>query len=165
MTIEHQSTREEEAYGRLLKETEQILSEAAWTLLGEAETAAYRQHLVRSYSYTPQDYVEAMKKMHLAAAELTGRDREHLSELWRAALAAAASLDPDDFETLAGYRVYSGDLHRYYRMVSGMIEDILHKVAAEKVRDLEEKLAEWKAETRQAEPSEREPEDLSDIPF
>lgn len=165
MTIEHQRTPEQNAYGRLLKETEQILSEAAWTLLGEAENAAYGQHLVRSYAYMPEEYVEAMKKMHLAAAELTNRDREHLSELWRAALAAAASIDPDDFETLAGYRVYSGDLHRYYKMVSGMIEDILHKDAAETIRNLEEKLAEWEAETRQAETSEREPEDLSDIPF
>jgi hypothetical protein len=68
-----------------------------------------------------------MEKMRRAAADLTGRDCEILAELVRAAKTAAASINADDYETLAGYRVYRGNLHRYYGMVSGMVEDILQE--------------------------------------
>ena len=71
-----------------------------------------------------------------------------------AALAAATSIDADDYETLAGHKVYSGNLHWFYRMQSGMVEETL----SEKTR------VKMEAE-RQKALAEREPEDLSDIPF
>ena len=111
MTTEYRSTREEEAYGRLLEETEGSLSGAARTVLGEAQSAAYKAYMVRSYCFQwHMEYDEAMDRMRLAAAELTDRDRELLAWLRHAALAAAASIDPDD-ETPAGHRVYLGALH------------------------------------------------------
>jgi hypothetical protein len=106
--------------------------------------------MVRSYCFGPEEYEEAMEKMRLATTALTDRECELLAKLWRAALAAAASIDADDFETLAGYRVYEGNLHWYYRMASGMLEEILE----------EKKLAELRKESAQ-----REPVDPSDLPF
>jgi alkylhydroperoxidase family enzyme len=144
MTPEHRATPEEKAYGRVLDETWEMSSEAARTIIGEAQSAAYAANMVRSYCFQPEEYDEAMEKMRLAAAKLSDRERELLAKLWRAALAAAASIDSEDFETLAGYRVYSGDLHWYYRMLSGMVEKILE----------EKRLAEL-----QKEHAEREPED------
>ena len=125
MTTDHQTTREEKAYGRLLEEKEDVLSEAARTLLSEAQLAAYAEYMVHNYGFQPEEYDEAMEKMRLAAAKLTEREHQLLAKIWRAALAAAASVDADDFESLAGYKVYSGDLHCYYRMVSAMIERTL----------------------------------------
>jgi hypothetical protein len=148
MTTEHQTTREEEAYWRLLEEME--LSKAARTVLEEAQSAAYRANMVRSYCFQPEEYEEAMEKMRLAATKLSDRECERLAKLWRAALAAAASIDADDFETPAGRRVYSGDLHYYYRMVSGMVEQILQ----------EKRYAGYRKEI-----AEREPVDLPDAPF
>jgi hypothetical protein len=125
LTTEHQTTREEKAYKRKIEENEDMLSEAVRTILSEAEMEAYKFNLCRNYAYQPEEYDEAMEKMRLAAVELTDDECRLLSQLWHAALAAAASIDADDFESLAGYRVYSGNLHRYYRMVSGMIDKIL----------------------------------------
>ncbi len=124
MANEHRMTWEEEALGRLLDKKDS-LSEAGRTVLEEARDAAYRAELVESYSYDPREYYEAMEKMRLAAAELTDGDCELFTTLWRAALTAAASIDPYDFETLVGYRVCRVDLYRYYRMVSDMIEEVL----------------------------------------
>ncbi len=149
MATEHQTTQEEKAYGRLLnKET---LSKAARTVLLEAELAASAAHMVHSYCFQwPTEYEEAMDKIRFAAAELTDSDRRLLAKVWRAALAAAASIDADDYETLTGYRVYRGDLHRYYRMLSRMVEEILQ----------EKRLAELRQEILESEPL-----DDSDIPF
>ncbi len=154
MTNEYQPTREQEAYGRLLEEKEQILSEAARTVLVEAENAANGQIIM---GLQPQDYLEHMQKMHLASAELTSRDREILAEICSVALVAAASTDPNDYETPAGYRVYRGDLHTYYKMASGMIEAILNGDAAEEIKSLEEKIAEW-GEPHEEESAEWDPE-------
>jgi len=150
MTTEHQRTWEEEAYRRLLAENEGVLSEAARTVLGEAHSTAYAAHMVRSYCLQPEEYEEAMDRMRLAAAKLTHREHELLAKLWHAALAAAASIDADDFETLVGHKVHRGDLHYHYRMVSGMVERTLQ----------EKKRAELRKESE-----EREPVDLSDLPF
>jgi hypothetical protein len=150
MTTEYQPTLEEEAYGRLLDETWEMFSGAARTVIGEAQSAAYGAHMVRSYCFQPEEYEEAMEKMRLAAAEITDREYKLLAKLWRAALSAATSLDSEDFETLAGYRVYLGDLHWYYRMASSMVE-----------KTLEEK----KAAEFQKEHAESEPEDIWEIPF
>jgi hypothetical protein len=127
-----------------------MLSEPARTLLREAHRASDALYMVHSYCGWPEDYEEAMEKMRLAAVGLTDGEHKLLATFWRAALAAAASIDSEDFETLAGYGVYSGNLHRYYRMLSGMVEKILE----------EKRLAEL-----QKEHAQREPEDISDIPF
>ena len=151
MKNEHRTTREEEAYGRILDVQYETLSEAARTVLSEAEAEAYKANMVSNYSYQGDiEYNEALEKMRLAAVELTEDECRLLSKLWHAALAAAASVDADDFESFAGYRVYSGDLHRYYRMASGMIEKILQE---KKDADLRKELA------------QRQPIDYTDIPF
>jgi hypothetical protein len=151
MATEYQATPEEEAYGRLLEEKWELLSEAARTMANEARLAAYATYMVHGYcGFQQEEYEEAMEKMRVAAAELSGHECELLAKLWRAALAAAASIDSEDFETLAGYRVYSGDLHWYYRMLSGIVEKILE----------EKRLAEL-----QKEHAECELEGISDIPF
>jgi hypothetical protein len=135
MTTEHQTTREEKAYGRLLEEMEDMLSEAARTILSEAQSAAYALCMVYHYAFQFEEYDEAIEKMRLAAAKLTDSEHQLLAKIWRGALAAAASVDADDYETLAGYRAYSGDLHRYYRMVSGMIEDTLQAKKARRASE------------------------------
>ena len=150
MTTEHQITREQEAYGRLLEDMWEELSEPTRTVIGEAQSAAYAANMVRSYCFQAVEYKEAMEKMRRAAAGLTDREHKLVAKIWRAALAAAASIDSEDFETLAGYCVYSGNLHWYYRMISGMVEKILE----------ERRIAELDMEI-----VERKPEDHSDIPF
>ena len=150
MTTKHRTTREEEAFGQLLEETEGTHSEAVRTIISEAETAAYARYMVPSYGFVPEEYDEAMQKMRSAATKLTDREHHLLAKVWRRALAAAASIDAEDFESLAGYGVYSGDLHRYYRTVSGMIERTLQ----------EKQLEELSKET-----AGREPVDHSDLPF
>ncbi len=126
MTTGHRETPKEEAFWRLFEETEGVLSEAARTLLQTARGAAYRANMVHNVSFQPQAYEEAEQKMRAAAAGLTQLDRELLGRLWRAALAAAASIDPGEGgETLGGYDPRRGRLHWYYREASGMIEDIL----------------------------------------
>ncbi len=149
MNTEHQTTREEEAYCRLLEEAKSELSEAAGIVIRKAQLAAYATNMVRSYCFQPEEYDEAMENMRLAATQLTGRESELLATLWRAALAAAASIDPED-TTLVGHKVDRGDLHRYYRMLSGMVEKILE----------EKKLAELRKESE-----EQGPVDLPDPPF
>ncbi len=126
-TREYQPTPEEEALGRLLEVNKDALSGAARTILGEAMTAAYAENLVNGYCFQPEEYDEALQKMRLAAAELTVRDRDLLAELVDAGKAAASSIDPDD-ETLAGYKVRRGDVHWYYGMAYGMVEEILQDV-------------------------------------
>jgi hypothetical protein len=150
MTTEHQTTREEKVYRRLLEEEEDILSEAVRTILSEAHLAAYAECMVRNYCFQPEEYDEAVEKMSLAAAKLTDSEHQLLAKIWRAALAAAASVDADDYESLAGYRVYSGDLHYYYRMVSSMVERTLQ---AKKHDEFRKELA------------EQESADDSEVPF
>jgi hypothetical protein len=149
MTPEYQMTPEEEAYGQLLEETWEMLSKPAHTVIEEAQSAAYAAYMVRSYCFQPEEYEEAMEKMRLAAAKLSDRECELLAKVWRAALAAAAAIDPSD-ERLVGYKVDGGNLHWYYRMLSGMVEKILEeKRSAELLKEI----------------AEQEPEDLSDVPF
>ena len=149
MTTEDHMTPEEEAYSRLIEEKGEVFSIAAQTVLSEAQWVAYALHLVSNYAFQPQEYEEAMQKMRLAANELTNHDGELLVKLWRAALAAGASIDPDD-RTPIGWRVCKGDLHPYYRMLSSMIEDTLQE---KEIAELREKTAKMK------------PEELWDVPF
>ena len=148
MTLEHQVTPEEVVYGNLLQETWEMLSEAAHTVIKEAQSAAYADNLVRSYCFQPEEYDEAMEKMRVAAVELSDRECELLAKIWRAALAAAASIDPSD-ERLVGYKVDGGDLHWYYRMLSSMVEKILQE---KRCAELQKKIA------------EQEPDNIWDIP-
>ena len=55
-----------------------------------------------------------------------------------------------DFESLAAFRAYSGNLHLYYRMISSMIEETLQQKKFEEVRN---------------EIAEREPIDDPEFPF
>lgn len=148
MTNEYRETPEEKSYGRLLNESEEVLSEAGRTVLDRARATAYAQHLVRSYCLQLEEYEVAMTEMRIAATELTDRDSELLARLWRAALGAGAAVDPYDV-TPPWPRVTCADVHHYYRMVSGMVE-----------RTLLEKTVE---ERRRA--AEHEPEDFYDVPF
>ncbi len=127
MTIEDRTTREEEAYGRLLKAKKEILSEAGRVVFEEAMVAAYAANLIRTYSFQPEECEEAMEKMRLAAAGLTGRDRELLAELVRTARAAAASIDPRDIAPVPYYKATQGDFHWYYKMLAGMVEEVLQE--------------------------------------
>jgi hypothetical protein len=151
MTNEHRTTPEEEAYRRLLNEKWKTFSEAARTVVSEARSAAYGACMIYNYGFQwPQEHDEAMERMSIAAANLADHEHQLLAKIWRAALAAAASVDADDFESIAGIRVYAGDLHSYYRMVSGMIERTLQKKKIEEAR---------------RELAEREPIDYTDLPF
>lgn len=145
MTTEHQATQEEKAYWRLLDEIWEKLSEQARAVFREAQSAAYATHLVHNYCFQWHiEYDEAMDKMRLAAVELTDHEHKLLAKLWRAALVAAAAVDSEDFETLAGYRVYRGDLHQYYRMTSGMIERTLQeRRLAEHQKEFDHRDQEW----------------------
>src|SRR5688572_20310829 len=123
MTDEHKETWQETAFWLRLKDRENMLSEAARSVLEEAKGTAFAAFMWRNYCFQwPMEYAEAMEKMRQAATDLTERDRELLTELWRLALGAAASIDPDDYETPAGPRAYQGDLHAYFRMLSRMVE-------------------------------------------
>jgi hypothetical protein len=118
-------TPEEEALGELLALNKEVLSEAARTLLEEADIASQKLNLGGAfYSFQPEEYEEAMQKMRLEATRLTDRDREHLAKLVRAGKAAASSIDPDD-KTPAGYRYCLGDVHWYHQMLSEMVDDVL----------------------------------------
>ena len=149
MTTKHQTTLEEKAYEQFLADEWEMLSEAARVVFNQAAGAAYADNLVHSYCFHPAEYEVALWNMRFAVAKLTARDCKLLTELWRAAL-AAASIGPDDETPAAGHKRTSGDLHWYYRTTSGMVEKILQE---KKAAELQEKTA------------KREPEDLDDIPF
>ncbi len=124
MTIH--DTPEEEAFGRLLDEKVPALSDAARTVLGQAKSAAYGEHLIYSYYLEPEEYEEAMNRMRLAATELTGPDRESLAAIVQAGMIAASSIDPND-ERPVGYKVDQGDYRRYLEMIFGMVDDVLQQ--------------------------------------
>lgn len=104
--------------------------------------------MVDGYCFQPREYDEAMEKMRLAVAKITDREHEILAKFWRAALGAAASIDVDDVQTLIGRRLYPFNLHRYYRMIAGMVERVLQ----------------YKKEAKR-EPEEFSEEDFDNIPF
>ena len=123
-TQEVKITPEEQALGKLWEETKGVLSEAARNLVSEAHTASYALYLACSLSYGPEDCEEAVQKMSLEATRLTDSDREHLAKIVRAGEAAASSIDPDD-QTPAGHKVWRGDVHCYYQMMSALVDDAL----------------------------------------
>jgi len=153
MTTEHQPTPEEKAYGRFLEEKVDMLSGAARTILSEAEYASYTDCLIHNVCFHPEEYEEATEKMRLAATEITDRDLELLWRFWRLALAAAASIHPRD-RTPAGFRQDAGDLHYYYGVLSGMVQEVVGEVLHQKeIAERQEKVA------------KRESEDFEDISF
>jgi hypothetical protein len=152
VTTKFQFTQEEEAYGRLLDDIWEMLSEPARALIEEAGLAAYCANMVHSALFHPEEYDEAMEKMRLAAAKLSNHECDLLAKHWRAALAAAASIDPGDKRPV-GHKVYGRNLHWYYRMISGMVEKILKEIEMRRIAERDKEIA------------EREPEKFSDIPF
>jgi hypothetical protein len=179
MTTEYQRTREEDVFERLLDEKWGELSEEAHSIVRTAYVEAYKYNLVRSYSYQPFEYFMGMEDMVRLSGELGDHEREILLEVGRAAAAAAAVIDPED-KRPAGYRGYGWNVHHYYKMMSGMIEEALQpKTNAERE---EARVGLWRDYAnfeKQIEPDSRlsrerlaqrrlaglEPEDLADCPF
>ncbi len=124
MTPEHQTTLQESAYWRMLDEVWETLSWPAQALFRKASTLAYEWHMQRSYF---PDAEEAWDKMGFVAEGLIDRDQELLTRIVRAARTAANSLDPEDDETVAGFRVHPANLHRWYEMTAQEIERTLRK--------------------------------------
>jgi hypothetical protein len=155
MTTEHQLTPEEEALRRLLQEKDEAHSEAARTVIMEALVAAWNAHRFHHDGLYLEEYDEAMDRMRLGAACITDSDHQLLAKLWRAALAAASSIDPDD-ETPVGHKVDRGNPRRFYRMLSAILETILQEkeiLQQTEYAELKRKLA------------EPEPEDFPDGPY
>ena len=151
MTIEYRETPEEFIFDQRVDDEWDRLSEAARTVLRKALVAAYKVYMVHTICYQPEEEEDDMKAMRLAAAELTEHDSEGLTKIWRSALAAAASVDPYDHETLVQHKVVCADLHEFYRMVASKVEGV------EREKRLEELLNKQHAE--------REPVDAQDPPF
>jgi hypothetical protein len=149
MTTEHLETPQEVAYEEFRDEFWEGLSEPARTLIGVAQDVANTEHL-ENFCLQPEEFDEAMEKMRLAAAGLSDREYELLAALWRVARGAAASIYPDDFCPITGYRADRRDRHWYYRTVSGMIGTIVQ----------EKNLAEVRKRI-----AELEPEDPENVPF
>jgi hypothetical protein len=124
MPIEYRKTPEERTFDQLVEDEWESLSEAARTVLRKAGRAAYKTYLEHSPSYMPDHYEDDMKTMRLAAAELTYSDCEGLTNIWDSALAAAASIDPYDYETPVTCDACCAHLHKYYGMVSSKLEEV-----------------------------------------
>ncbi len=147
MATYHEMTQEEEAFGRFYDENEDKLSPAAQTIVSKAWGAAYAEHLVRSYSFMPQEYEMACEDMRVAAVQLTDLDLELLKQVVRLLINASASIDSLDVDTLAGHRVYRSDLYRHYDMAARMIRSALSREFARRAS------------------AEQEPIDESELPF
>jgi hypothetical protein len=137
MAIEYRKTPEERTFDQLVEDEWESLSEAARTVLWKAGRAAYKTYLEHSPSYMPDKYEDDMKTMRLAAAELTDSDCESLTNIWDSALAAAASIDPYDYETPVTCDACCAHLHRYYRMVSSKLEEVEREKRYAEVRKKE----------------------------
>src|SRR5215208_3429923 len=125
MTTEYKMTTEEKAFGALLDEKRNEVTEAARGLFGIAEDCAYAYNLCRNYAFQPEEFYMADHNMlHLTYA-LTEHDREFLAEVVQAGRVASDSLDKDDRETPAGFRICIADLHHFYTMVCEMVEKAL----------------------------------------
>jgi hypothetical protein len=149
MTTQHQKTPEEETFDRLIEDNWETLSEAARTIIKIAASIADDQHMVHNVYTEWECYDDVMLKMRRAVDELTEQEHKILVQVWCAALAAASSIDPEDFETLAGHKVYRANLHGYYRTASGLIEMILReKRSAQKYAEHQQWLAERRDRSR-----------------
>ena len=125
MITDNHPTPAEESYARLLEENWGSIPEAARALLREAWLTAYDQFMVHNTCNSVEEVNEAIERMNVAAADFADQDREFLAAVVGAMQAAADSLDPDDFETVVGYRTFRGHLHLYYTLGSDMIAYVL----------------------------------------
>lgn len=130
----HEITLEQKAYKAMLDKKVEKLSEAGESILGEADSAALATNLVSWYCYQPEEYDEAMERMRLAATRITQQDHEILTEIVQAGFLAALSVDPND-RTPAPYGVGWGAYHWYYRMSSGMVDEVLQDALEPKQQD------------------------------
>ena len=131
MATGYRETREQKDYERMFEKHRELLSDAGYYVLQQARSAAYAAFMTRpAYRFQPQEYYEATQKMRRVTDELTERDRVRLSKIARAALAAAASIDPDDEDSTLWERWHLGKLYWMYRTVSNMLGDILREGAA-----------------------------------
>ena len=171
MQTEYKRTREEETFYRLLDEKQSPLSEDVLKLVGLAQHESYKYNLVSNYAYQPVEYFMGMEDMVRLAGELGDQEREFIAAAGRAATVA---IDPED-ERPAGYKVRGGDVHYYYKMVSGMIEKALgpktHREREEArvglwmdYADYERRIARDSVKVQEQAPGQ-ETLDLDDIPF
>jgi hypothetical protein len=123
MTSEYQMTPEQRTFKRIIDEEWESLSEAARTLVSQTLTMAYKAYLVHNLSYVMGCDEDENEVVDRAAAELTEHDCEGLAKIWCSAMAAAASIDPYDYDTHLGYHVYPADFHNYYKRFSRKVED------------------------------------------
>lgn len=134
----------------LVDEKRDELSKAARGLVGIADDCSHLSHLCRNYAFQPEEFFIADHNMLYLAYALTERDREVLAEVARAAKAASDSLDEDDHETPAGFRVSVASLHGYYASVAWMVEMALKPSDRHEIRsaqfELWRKFGEWYAE-------------------
>ena len=65
---------------------------------------------------------EAEDKMGFVAAALTDRDQERPMEILCAARMAVSLLDPEDHETIAGYRVGPAEVRHWHEFTAGIVE-------------------------------------------
>jgi hypothetical protein len=151
MATEYEKTQEESTFDQILWEELESLSEAARAALQQAHEVADKVWMSDWYSYQTEEYQDDMKAMRRSAADITGEDCEGLTKIWRSALAAAASVDPYDYETIVGWRTYRGQLHEHYKMFSRLVEDFESDKRIEELRKKED--------------AEREPVDAKDPPF
>jgi hypothetical protein len=122
---EHVKTAKEKLFDALLDAKRDEVTEAARELIGIAMDFSYGYNLCRNYAFQPEDLFMADHNMLDQAYVLTEHDREVLAEVAQAAQAASDSLEKHDFETSAGFRIWTADLHRYYAMISAMVEKAL----------------------------------------
>ena len=133
MRTDHQKTQEEKAYWRLLDEARVRLSWPAHALFCLADNLAYAEYMVPNYIASEEDYDEADDKMRFVAAGLTDGDFELLTAIVRAAKAAASSVEPDDYETIAGVREHPANLRLWYGNTAAMLEETLREERARRV--------------------------------
>jgi hypothetical protein len=168
---EHVETAEEKAFGTLLDEKRDEITEAARELIGIALDCAYAYNLCRNYAFQPEEFYMADHNVLGQAHALTEHDREALAAVAQAAQAASDSLDKDDFETSAGLRIRVADLHGYYAMIYSMIEKALKPTNRWEINlaqfELWRDYGDWRAsEMAEARPARKlSDEDVWEVPF
>jgi hypothetical protein len=131
---EYVETAEEKAFGALWDEKRAEITEAARHIVGLAEGCSYIHYCCRNYCVQDEEELTDWHNLLCLAYLLTQHDREALSEVAQAAKAASDSLDKDDFDTPAGYRISISDRHCYYAMISEMVEEALKPTGPQEIK-------------------------------
>jgi hypothetical protein len=118
-------TSQEEAYLKLRCEAWNTWSEAARTLLGKVESAAWNEFMeyypLGEYE-EPSRCGEITDDIRVAAAGLSVGDLELFEELAQAAFRAAASISPKwNDRGWAEDRAYEPNPHDHYRLLCGLL--------------------------------------------